>query len=623
MQVVSFLYKAAKSYTVGQNRRLKEQYDMYLAYDEYIEERRVNKRSALSFPLIFAHIEARVATLQEILNTSENIIRFEPIIPGDPQAEVAAERLEAGFQNIRADLEWDEKFTEMFQANEVFDYNWISLEAQSLPLRPGTGVSISPELLGTDKIYPSFELYAPGRVLVDGSYEREHQIPAKFKMMWMTYQQLKLAFPDRISSSLLNQQKSKGEAEGDGLFSPGDWDKRADGTSMATIYDELAGDGGTEENNVGFVVAEAHVKAVYSDGSVHERILTFLPDVTNVDGGSPNGFPLEEGPKPFTDVDNMVFMTRGRPLPYSPKGKGTSDLLVPFQRDFSEQVSTERDFDRLMQAPPLAMKSKMYIGKEKPTMNPYEIWNFKDTPESMNVPVSHFVSQIQQNTPNRQWAMATNTKIQNLMTFISAAVESETGGMDVNPNKTATAFSGRARAANRRIMIPFHQQARSITRIVRAMLAMMGEAPSQFLYPAILANSNRAGPGILTPQDIMASVHVRIPSLAQYANREMQKIMWRMVAEGAAQLPVVAASPSAQLMLVENMLRSMEIGEVKVQEFKARVASDIGLANDLAQSFHALNVIEGGKQQGVGGSGGGVGPAQVAKTANLTTLGVG
>lgn len=637
MRYIAPLYADAVSYQKGLSPRIKEQWDMFLAFDEYIEDRRGKNRSALSFPLIFAHIEARVATLLEILNASENIIRFEPIEPTDSMAQFAAERLESAFNNIRADLEWDAKWCEMFQANEIFDYNWVSLEAETIPIRPETGVIVTPDLFGTDKTYPSFNLYAPGRVLVDGQYEKEEQIPAKFKTTWMSYHQIRERYPDRVGTWLCEHEQSRAEVEGDGLFRASDWENRGGGSAMSTMFDDRPGKSSSSGSEKGFLVVEGHVKAMFSDGSCRPRIITFMPKVKIGQGGesSPYGYVLDEMAKPFNDIEDLVFVTRGRPLPYTIKGKGTSDLLVPFQRDFSEQLSAERDFDRLYQAPPIAMRSQMYIGKEKPRMDAYEIWNFKDTAETKNIPVSHFFSPISVPTPNRQWAMATNQKIQNLMDLISAAVEATTGGVDVNPNKTATAFSGRARASARRMMIPFKEQARTIIRITRAMLAMMNEAPGEFLYPHIRARTNQTGPASLLPSDLMAAVHVRVPSLAQYANRELQKVMWRMVAEGVGQFPLTANSPSAQMMLIENMLRSMEIGEEKVQQFKANIASDLQLANQMAQSYTAIQMMQMHKSEpgpqpgptagGMGQSGGmnRMGPNQVAHVANITTQGVG
>lgn len=625
LKYVAHYYKRAKRFTEGLAPRLKEQWDMYLALDEYIEERRNMNRSALSFPLIFAHIEARLATLLDILNQSENFIRFEPIVPGDPMAERAAQRLESAFSNIRADLDWDEKFTEMFLANEIFDWNWVALETQTIPIRPETGVLIQQGMIGTDKTYPSFGLYAPGRVFIDGMYEREEQIQHKFKAQWVGYHQLKALYPDRVDTWLQQSARPRGAEESDGLFAANDWKTGAGRRGMATIYDELNGSY-DDSSAEGFLLVEAHLKASYSDGSTRDRVMIFLPEVTS-NGQSrsfPDGYPLDEYAKPFVDVEEQIFMTRGRPLPYTLRGKGTSDLLVPFQRDFSEQISTERDLDRLFQAPPMALRAEYYIGKEKPTMDPYEIWNFRDTAETRNIPISHFASPIVTPTPNRQWAMATNNKLQQLMMLVSAAVEAETGGVDVNPNKTATAFSGRARAANRRLMVPFRQQARTIQRVIRSMLAMMKEAPSQFLYPHIRAVTDQQGPAVLLPSDVMAAVHVRVPSLTQYANRELQKIMWRMVAEGIAQFPVTAGSPSTQIMLIENLLRSMEIGEYKVQEFKARMASDLMLANEQAQAYMALQVMQSGKPPAPQGtSEGRMGPGAVTHISNLTAQGVG
>ena len=614
------LWKEAQKSWDGQKSRIQEQYDMYLGYDDYINERASQGLSALSFPLIFAHVEARLATMLELMNSEENFIRFEAIQKGDSQAEMAAERLEAGFANIRADLDWDQKFLDLFQACEIFDYNWISLEAETIPIRPGTGITAGSDLQGTDKTYPSFGLYHPGRVWTDGHYERESEIPAKFKVSFMTYQDLKLNYPERVQTWMLDRSQLRSEVD---YLVPDDWNSSSH--NMGHIYD---GEGGSDDERRGFLVVEAHVNAIFSDNTCRQRILTFLPEITASPKSAEDaqwGYLLEEGAKPYDSVEDLIFMARGRSLPFSTKGKGTSDLLVPFQRDFSDQVSTERDLDRLYQAPPIAMRSEFYIGKEQPSLNPYEILNFRDTAETRNIPLDHFVKPLVTPTPNRAYAVETRNTIQNLMDLISGAVEAQTGGVDINPNKTATAFSGRARAAARRVMVPFRQHSRTIQRVIRSMLAMMQETPQEFLYPHILASSTNLGPGVLTPNDVGSAVHVRVPALSEYANRELAKVMSRMIAEGLMQLPIVADSPSGQMMIAEHLLRQQQFGEENTQRFLQGLQGDLQAAARSA-ALQALTIQEGngnGQSKAVAPGNstpvGRVGPGQVSQAANLSS----
>lgn len=625
-------YDAAKAFMDTKAKRIQEQWDMFMAYDEYIEDRRAKNRSALSFPIIFAHIEARVATLIEILSTSENFLRFEPRMTRNPLMKIAAERLESAFANIRADLDWDSLFMELFLANEVFDHNWVGFESKDIQIHPDTGLRAAAGLMGTEKTYPGFELYAPNNVLVDGNWERQHNIPARHKRRFRTFTELRAQYGEQIEPWMIERMSTKADAISDGLLSPSDW-QRGSGPSIThrnTAYDDRNAGGSSTQEERGLVVVESHFLAIYRDGDVEPRIMTFLPGLTESPGkGShEHGYEIFDIRKPFEGLSWMVMMTRGRPLPYTPEGKGTSDLLVPFQRDFSEQISTERDLDRLYQAPPVAMRTGLYAGQEEPTMDAYKIWPFEDEPDTYNIPLDHFAKPILIPQPNRMYASDTNSKIHNLMNLISAAVEAETGGVDVNPNKTATAFSGRARAANRRIMVPFRQQAATIQNIMRGLLVMMAEAPQQFLYPEIAANSNLAaqyggvGEGVLLPSDVQAAVHVRVPSLAQYANREMQKVMWRMVAEGLMQLPIMQSSPQAQIMLAQDLLRSMEIGEARVAEYASLIQQDMMTQMALAQS--APLEVGGGPQSGqIAPPAGRVGPGTVTKAANLTAQGVG
>jgi hypothetical protein len=178
-------------------------------------------------------------------------------------------------------------------------------------------------------------------------------------------------------------------------------------------------------------------------------------------------------------------------------------------------------------------------------------------------------------------------------------------------------------------MIPFRQHARTIQRIVRSMVAMMQETPQEFLYPHIQASSPNLGPGVLTPQDIMASVHVRVPALAEYANRELAKIMSRMIVEGLMQIPIVAESPSAGVQLAEHLLRHQEFGEENTQRFLQNLQADFQAAAQ-TQALAALVPEVGnsnGQSKAVGPTNqtpiGRVGPGTATKAGNLSAQAVG
>jgi len=220
---------------------------------------------------------------------------------------------------------------------------------------------------------------------------------------------------------------------------------------------------------------------------------------------------------------------------------------------------------------------------------------------------------------NRAYTGETKHILRNVFDLVTAAVESQTAGEDTSGNPTATAATLRSNASGRRIMTQFAEHAESLIWITQSHLRMMREAPEEFLYPPIRANSQMMGaPGVLTPQDIQAAVRVRVPALSEYANKQQEKIIWRMVGDGMAQIPIFGQSPELQLWYIERLVRSLRVGETEVQE--AMLAAKTGLMQ--AQMAAAL----GGMAPEVGGGGGAapppggskVNPAGVAAAGNMT-----
>lgn len=612
-------WESAKAWWEGQRDRVQEQWDMSLAQDDYIKRRGDAGYSALSVPLIFVVNEARSSLLWEMVSAAEPLFRFEPIDQNSMFDRIRAERLETSFQHIRADMQWDEKLIELFQACDIFDYNWIALELETMLIAPQHAVMVSPDMYGTEKIYPGWNVYSPGQVLIDGFYGRESEIPAKFKTAFLPYDQLRLKYPKMVDSWILKYEKPRDDSA---FYNPAaEHETQRKNASMATMYQ---GGGGSGYSNKGFLVVEAHLTATFSDGIPRPVIHTFLPDVTvGPDGASKTyrwGMPLSTEPKPYSSVEEMIFMARGRALPFTSKGVGTSDLLVPFQREYSDQLSSERDLDHMYVAPPMAVRTELLIGKENPSLNASEIWSFQDKDWSRGMSLSDLASPILTPTPNRGYLQNTRASMQSLVDLIGAAMEAQTG-QSPDTNRTATEFSGRTRGAARRITLVFAQHARNMQRVVRSMLAMMSETPDQFLYPRIRTKSATLGEtGILDEDDLRGAVRVRVPALSEYANREMSKVMWRMTMEGLLQIPVIQQSPQVGLLLAEDIIRNHGVPEQRVQEYKAAAAQGMQDAM-MMQAMSSMPVQVGGApgQSGQIPGGGQMGPGRAANMANLTS----
>jgi len=617
-QYVGELWDSAKKWWETQRSRTQEQWDMYMAQDSYIKDRGKAGYSALSVPLIFVVNEARAALLWEMQSAAEPFIRFEPRNSGSVLDRIRAERLESAFQAIRTDLEWDEKIVDLFQACDIFDYNWIALELESLLISPQNAVVVSPEMYGTEKLYPSWNVYSPGQVLIDGFYGRESEIPAKFKTAFLPYHQLQMRYPDKVGKWIRKYERPRNDSA---FYNPTEeQESNQKNVSMSQMYQRGGGGGGG--GNKGFLVVEAHLTAVFSDGMARPVIYTFLPDVINGPEGSSEtyrwGMSLSSTPKPYTSVQDMIFMARGRPLPFTSRGVGTAELLVPFQREYSDQLSSERDLDHMYVAPPMAVRTELLIGKENPSLNASEIWSFQDKDWSRGLGLRDLAAPILTPTPNRGYLQNTRASMQNLVDRIGAAMEAQTGEAP-DTNRTATEFSGRTRGAARRITLVFAQHARNIQRIVRSMLAMMGETPDVFLQPPIPVSSDTMGEvDILTEGDIRGAVRVRVPALSEYANREMSKVMWRMTMEGLLQIPVIQQSPQVGLLLAEDVIRNQGIPEQRVQEYKAAAAQ--GMQEALMMQAMGSMPVDLGGAPGPSGQipgAGQMGPGRASNMANM------
>ena len=617
------LWDAALSYWDTQRDRVQEQWDMTMGRDAFMTARRKAGYSALSVPLIYIVQEARKATMLEIMNQQENMIRFEPHRIGDFLSEITAERLESAFARIRSDLEWDEKIMDLFDACEMFDTPWVAMEVESLMVAPHHGVIVPREMYGTEKVYPSWNVYSPGQIICDGFYTHEREIPAKFKTTFMSYHQLKREYPDRIGEWVRQYAKPRDDSA---FYNPADPRESDEEQGTAAVMWDRKGGGG-ERKEKGFLVAEGHIEAVYSDGMCRSMIYTFLPEVVNgpkSSEASQHGYKLRETPKPYQSVQNMMWPARGRTLPFTLAGKGTTDMLIPFQREFSHQISTERDLDDQYLAPPMAVRTELLIGKEQPSLQSSEIWSFRDKDWSRNLPLHALAAPIVTPTPNRGYMQSTRSTMENLVYLIGAAMEAQTG--DEQPGgRTATEFSGRSKGAAKRINLVFSQHARTLRRVVQSVLAMMGETPREFLDPPIRAESQMLGSGgMLTEQDVIAGNNVYIPALSEYANREFAKVTTRMIADGMAQLPVVGQSMETQVLLVEDLARSQGFPEQRIQEYKQTLKTSIMQAQmmqaltSLAPSIDDGTGPPGGPASGP--PGGGMGADQVANVGNMLPM---
>jgi hypothetical protein len=122
-------------------------------------------------------------------------------------------------------------------------------------------------------------------------------------------------------------------------------------------------------------------------------------------------------------------------------------------------------------------------------------------------------------------------------------------------------------------------------------------------------------------RDIMSAASIRVPALSEYASKQEEKIMWRMIGDGLAQIPVFTESPQLQIWYLEQMIRSLRVGEDRVQE--ALAAAQQGIIETRMQQMLAAVPPEVGGGQGAKGQPPGqsqVAPAGVAQSANLTPL---
>jgi hypothetical protein len=371
----------------------------------------------------------------------------------------------------------------------------------------------------------------------------------------------------------------------------------------------------------GFLVVEAHVNALFKDGHTEQRVYTYLPEVSppsdKADSADAHGFRLEEDARAFESIESMQRTCRSRRIPLTNRGRGTSGLTHPFQRHFSAQVSNEAQMDMLAIAPPILYRAGAFVGSDSISFDPFEAnaVNMDGVPPGTSL--SEMAQQLQFNQTGRAWARDTKTTLLDMMQLVAGAYEADTGESG-DPSETATKTSARRAGGQRRIVTQFSEHAGTLIWVMSRILDMMKEAPSQFLYPPIMAESPTLGrPGIITRQDTKAAVRARVPALVEYAQKEQQKIVWRMVGDGFAQIPLFAQSFELQMWYVEKMIRAMRVPESDVQE--AMAAAQQGLQQaQMQQVLGALPPEVGGGRAAPGESQ--VNPGGVASAENLQPM---
>ena len=112
-------------------------------------------------------------------------------------------------------------------------------------------------------------------------------------------------------------------------------------------------------------------------------------------------------------------------------------------------------------------------------------------------------------------------------------------------------------------------------------------------------------------------MRARVPALSEYAAKQEEKILWRMVGDGFAQIPLFAESYELQMWYVEKMIRALRVPESEVQE--AMAAAQQGLQQAQMQAMlGAIPPEVGGGRPAPGQSQ--LNPGGVAQAANLQPM---
>jgi hypothetical protein len=583
--------------------RVQEEYDMSLGYDAWMAQKADMGFSDLTVPLIYVMAEARKATMLELLLRQEPFFRVDPLDEYSSLARVAAERKESALQNMRRDLDWDSSILDLFDACEFSSHAWVSLEQEELQIGPQHGLLATSDLYGTKKLFNTFRVYSPGQVIIDGFQQRESALPSKFKLSWMPYHELKQRFPERVGDWITKYARTKDDSA---YYNPNEAKARNDKSSSITTLWQGGGGGSDSDSGKGFLVAEGHLWVTMSE-QPDERVRViyhFLPEVThgpNETESSQYGYRLSVdalgSPFPFDSVSSMVYVARGRSLPYTIEGMSTARLLLPLQREFSDELATERDLDRQYLQPQMAFDQRFLVGKEQP-QEPGQHWVFNNR-GNPNFNIRDAIVPLHTTTPNRAYLTNTRQEVRALMELIAAASEATTGGR-TDPNEKVGIFQQRSAGGATRINLTFFHHAQTLLRAAGSIMSIMAEAEDQYLNPGIRADSKTFGRATaLSRADILTPSQMGIPALSQYSTREAEKVMWLTVGEVINNM-MDDMGMEVKVMLVEDILRSQTRNEMRVQQYKQAASAGITAALQM-QAAQALAPQLGGPTGDGGG----------------------
>jgi hypothetical protein len=269
----------------------------------------------------------------------------------------------------------------------------------------------------------------------------------------------------------------------------------------------------------------------------------------------------------------MLIVGRGRSLPYTIDGMSTARLILPLQREFSDELATERDLDRQYLQPQMAYDQRFLIGREQPG-EPGSNWIYHNDGNDPSFDIRKAIVPLNTFTPNRGYLTNTRQEIRALSELISAASEATTGGR-TDPNEKVGIFKERAAGGASRINLTFFQHAATLAKAAGSIMSIMAEVDDQYLNPGIRAKSETWGsPTALSRADILTPSQMGIPALSQYSTREGEKVMWLTVGEVINNM-LGDAGMETKVMLVEDILRSQLRNEVRVQQYKQSAARGI------------------------------------------------
>ncbi len=579
--------------------QVQEEYDMAMGRDAWMMKKGAMGFSDLTIPLIYVISEARKATMLEMLLRKEPFFRFEPIDENSVMARVSAERKEDAMQNMRQDLEWDQVILDLFDSCEFSSHSWVSIEQRELRIGPQHGLLATSDLYGTNKLFNTFGVLSPGQVIIDGFRPNDHQVPSRFKLAFMPYHELVRRYPERTGDWIRKYAKKK---EDSAYYNPNE-SKKGRSTDVQGMFDQQGSDDWNSGD--GFLVAEGHLWVPFSDDPENPRhiIYTFLPEVTQGATETDNSqwghrLSVEETgvPFPFEGISGLVQMARGRTLPYTMEGVGTAKLLLPLQREFSDELATERDLDRQYLEPQMAFRKDHLVGKETPP-GPGEHWQFSAKDDGFNkISIRDLITPIHTTTPNRGYLTNTRQEVRALAELIGAAMEATTGGA-TDPNEKVGIFKERSAGSASRINLVFFQHAMTLRRAGGTILSIMAEVSEEYLNPGIRANSATwGGASSLERDDILSPSRMGIPSLEEYAKREMERVMWMTTGEVINNIMGPEAFET-KVLLVEDILRAQTRNEMRTQQYVQAAGQGIQRAQ-MMQAMAAIPPEVGGGGQG-------------------------